>query len=51
MDAFGIDIGHIVELGTQVAAHGALRLGEVLDDELWEYVIGIAIVIYEMDPG
>lgn len=50
MDAFGIDIAQIVELGTQVATHGAIRAAEVVADDIFEYVIGVAILIYEVNP-
>jgi hypothetical protein len=48
IDLFGIDINHIVELGTQVATIGAIRAAEVTGDDVFEYIIGVAIVIYEM---
>lgn len=47
IDLFSIDIRHIVELGTQVATAGAIRLGEMAGDDIFERVIGVAIVIYE----
>lgn len=49
IDLLAIDINHIVELGTQVATSGAIRAAEVIGDDVFEYIIGIAIVIYEMD--
>ena len=51
MDTFGIDIGQIVELGTQVATHGAIRAAEMVADDIFEYVIGVVILIYEIDPS
>lgn len=51
MAIFGIDIGDIVELGTQVAATGAIRLAEIVGDDVFDYVISIAIIVYESDPG
>ncbi len=51
MDAFGIDIGQIVELGTRVAMHDAIRAAEMVADDIFEYVIGVAILIYEIDPS
>jgi hypothetical protein len=50
MDIMGIDINQIVELGTQVAQAGAIRAREWVADGTFEYVIGIAVLIYEMDP-
>ena len=51
MNPFAFDIGEVVELGTQVAIHGTMRAGEVMLDELFEMLVGIAILIYEMNPG
>lgn len=50
MDIMAIDINHIVELGTHVATVGALGAGEVSRDRVFEYVISVAIVIYESNP-
>ena len=47
-----IDPGEIVELGTQVAMHGAGRAGEIASgDDLFERLVGIAVLNYEMAPG
>ncbi len=46
-----IDFGEIAELGTRVAAHGALRAAEASVDELFELIVGIAILIYEIAPN
>ena len=47
-----IDLGDIVELGTQVAVHGAVRASEIASvDDLFEMLVGIAVLIYEMAPG
>lgn len=47
-----IDLGEIVELGTQVAVHGAVRAAEMASvDDLFELLVGIAVLIYEMAPG
>ncbi len=51
MDVMGIDIGQIVQLGTQVATTGAVRGFEMVSDDLFEFIIGVAILIYEIDPG
>lgn len=50
MDVFGIDINHIAELSTQVAMTGAIRMGEIVGDEIFEYIVGIAIIVYEQHP-
>lgn len=50
MDVMGLDIGQIVELGTHVAQSGAIRMGEIVGDDVFEYIIGVAIIVYEMDP-
>ena len=47
MEVFGLDIGQIVDLGTQVAQAGAIRAVELASDEVFDYTIGIAILIYE----
>jgi hypothetical protein len=47
-----IDLSEIVELGTQVAVHGAVRAAEMASvDDLFELLVGIAVLIYEMAPG
>ncbi len=46
-----IDFGEIAELGSQVAIHGAVRLMEAGGDELFELIVGIAILIYEIAPN
>lgn len=50
MNVFGIDINHIVDLGTQVATSGAIRMAEQVADDVFEYIIGVAILIYEVHP-
>lgn len=51
MGVFGLDVSQIVDLGTQVATTGAIRAAELIGDDIFEYIIGVAIVVYEMDPG
>lgn len=51
MDIFGIDIGHIADLTTQVATSGAMRAVELVADDVFDYIIGVAILVYELDPG
>lgn len=46
-----IDIGDIAELGTQVAMHGSMRAGEVMVDDVFELVVGIAVLIFELYPS
>ena len=48
---FKIDIGEIAELATQVAVAGAIRVADGSGDETFEYVVGIAVLIYEMYPN
>lgn len=50
MDIMGLDIGQIVHLGTQVTTASA-RAFEMVEDDLFEFIIGVAILIYEIDPG
>lgn len=47
----GLDISQIIDLGTQVATTGAIRTAELIADDVFEYIIGMAIVVYEIDPG
>lgn len=51
MELVQIDLGEIAELGTRVAVHGALRAIEASGDELFELIVGIAILIYEIAPN
>lgn len=50
MNIPGIDIDDIVQLGTQVATTGAIRAVEMGADDLFELVIGVAVLIYELNP-
>lgn len=50
MVLFALDINQIAVLGTQVATSGALRSVELAADELFEFVIAIVILIYEVSP-
>lgn len=45
-----IDPAEIVELDTRVAIHGAVQTGETGIDDLFELLVGIAVLIYEMSP-
>ncbi len=51
MGIVGMEISEIVDLGTQVASTGAIRAMEIVGDDVFQYVIAIAIIVYEMDPG
>lgn len=46
-----IDPSEIVELDTRVAIHGAVGTEETAIDDLFELLVGIAVLIYEMAPG
>lgn len=50
MDIFSIDINHIVDLGTQIATNGAIRSLELVGDDIFDYLIGVAILVYELHP-
>ncbi|WP_171012440.1 MULTISPECIES: hypothetical protein [unclassified Sphingomonas] len=50
MGLLKIDLGEIPELGTSVAMHGTLRMGLTDIDDLFELIVGIAILIYEIAP-
>lgn len=47
MQVLGIDITQIAELGTQIANAGAIRTLEHVGDEMFEYLVGVAVLIYE----
>ena len=51
MPLIHIDISEIAELGTQVAMYGALRGGDVSSDSLFDLIVSIAVLIYELAPG
>lgn len=50
MELFKLDIGEIVDLGTQVAVNGAIRVSDGFGDDMFEYLVGIAVLVYEMFP-
>ena len=45
-----IEIGEIADLATQVAVNGAIRFADLYGDEMFEYIVGIAVLIYEIYP-
>lgn len=49
MDIMGMDIGQIVDLGTNVAQAGSMRLVET-NDVIFDYIIGIVFLVYALDP-
>ena len=51
MGVFGLDIHQIAELVTQVAITGAIRMGEMVGDDVFELIVAIAVIVYEADPG
>lgn len=51
MAIFGMDISEIIDLGTQVATTGAIHNIGLVADDIFEYIISIAIIVYELDPG
>lgn len=50
MNILGLDIDQIVQLGTQVATTGTIGGFRLGGDDLFELIIGVAVLIYEMDP-
>lgn len=46
-----IPLAEIVELGTQVATTGAIRAAEASGDQVFEYIIAVAMLVYEMYPN
>jgi hypothetical protein len=51
MPLLQIEPGEIAELGTQIALQGALRATEFAVDDLFDLIVSIAILIYELSPG
>ncbi len=47
---FSLDLSQIAELPTQIATSGALRAAEIASDDIFEYVIAVATLIYELSP-
>ncbi|MFZ5748843.1 MAG: hypothetical protein ACOY45_14460 [Pseudomonadota bacterium] len=50
MEAIRIDSRDIADLDIPVAVHGAIRTGETAADELFELVVAIVSVVYELNP-
>jgi len=50
MGLLKIDLGELAELSTNVAMHGTLGAAVRDIDDLFELIVGIAILIYEMVP-
>ena len=50
MEIFSIDINQIADLATQVGTSGAIRALEIVGDDVFDYIIGVAILIYEVHP-
>ncbi len=50
MGLLKIDFGEIAELGTNVAMHGTLGAALADVDDLFELIVGIVILIYEIAP-
>ncbi len=51
MERLVIPIQEIVDLATQTAVAGAIRIAEIAGDGVYEQMISVIAVIYEMDPG
>ena len=51
VDIMGIDISHIVDLGTHVAQSGAIRVAEIAGDDIFEYLIAVAQMVENIAPG
>ena len=50
MNLFSIDIGEIGEMASQVAITGAIQVSGAGDD-LFEFIVAIAVLIYELAPA
>ncbi len=51
MPTVTIAMADIVDLGTQVATTGAIRMAEATSDQVFEYLIAVAMLVYEMVPN
>jgi hypothetical protein len=43
-----IDLGDVAELGTQIGMHGAIGIGDIAADELFEMLVGIVLLVVEL---
>ena len=50
MNLFSIDIGEIGEMASQVGITGAIQVSGAGDD-VFEFIVAVAILIYELSPG
>lgn len=46
-----LPVAEIATLGTQIATHGAMRTSVLAADDIFEMLIGIAVLVYETYPG
>ena len=51
MDVIAIDIGEIAELATEAGITGAIRTASAFGGDMFEYIVGIAALIYELYPN
>lgn len=50
MDLIQIPFGDIAELGTHVGMHGAISMGDVAIDEVFDLIVGIVLLVVEIVP-
>jgi hypothetical protein len=43
-----IEMSDVAELGTQVGMHGAIGMGEIQIDEIFELLVGIVLLVVEL---
>lgn len=48
MTPFKLDLSAIADLPAEIATAGALRVAEHVNDDIFEYVIAVATLIYEL---
>lgn len=48
MGLIQIPLADIADLGTQVAMHGTVRMGEVGIDDVFELIVGVIAVVVEV---
>ena len=50
MELFRIDIGEIADLANSVAINGAIRVMDGMGDDMFEYIVAVVVLVYEMYP-
>lgn len=51
MARIGMDIDQIADLTTDAATTGSMALTEIGRDNVFDYIIGVAILVYRTNPN